>query len=402
MSESRRALLLLALAVVVAASVPPVAATSAPTEHALDSDDLPRSGAPPVLGAGDAQNESDGENATDGGNGTENATSDGNESDGQTVTRTGACEGVAANESAVAATVPAGRTVIDGTVALHPGSELLLDLCAPANATGEWRLRASSDDRVEVLERGDDRVRVRVVADGEWWAGDLATGTPDAAPTIRAVDTGVETALVDGRLPVPSTDAAQRLRSAEETLDEREDAVAATGQNLSETVDAMRGGDRAPDGAANATLSTYREYAAAVDDLQRVLYDVGESGAGGPAVDRAFAALDDRERRATRELAAHLETYDRALAERERALVRTLRVRIVGLLGGGLLAGTVLGAALPLYRGRKARAALARGEWARYPRWVVLLPVVLGLLLLVGGLGWIAYELGWTLLEVVA
>lgn len=320
---------------------------------------------------------------------------------------------------AVVATPPEDAPYRPGdTVRVYRGSELVVHSCqAESDDEGQpapdVRLDASAHDWVEPLSASGDRMRIRITgpppggdADEQRETrvaslGDLAAPEPVAGPNVTIVDADVDSDLVDGRLPVRSAEEARQLEAAGRAYGEREAALEARIEALGDATASIEAGDVASGEALNATVAAHGQYRESADELREQLYAVADSGVGGASHAAALAALAEREAATENATAERAREHDRALRDRERSLTRALRLRVLG--GGllGLLAGALLGAALPLYRGRAARRRLERGEWTTYSRRTALLPAIAGLVLLLLGLGWLATEVGWQLLEVV-
>lgn len=320
---------------------------------------------------------------------------------------------------AVVATPPEDAPYRPGdTVRVFRGSELVVHSCQ-AQSDGEGqpptdvRLDASAHDWVEQLSASGDRMRVRITgpassgdADEQRGTrvaslGDLAVPDPVAGPNVTIVDADVDSDLVDGRLPVRSAEEARQLEAAGRAYSEHEAALEARLEALGDATASLEAGDVASGEALNATVAAHGQYRESADELREQLYAAADSGVGSARHAAALAALAEREAATVNGTAERAREHDRALQDREQSLTRALRLRVLG--GGllGLLAGLLLGAALPLYRGRAARRRLERGEWTTFSRRTALLPAIAGLVLLLAGLGWLALEVGWQLLEVV-
>lgn len=320
---------------------------------------------------------------------------------------------------AVVATPPEDAPYRPGdTVRVYRGSELVVHSCqAQSDDEGQpatdVRLDASAHDWIEPLSASGDRMRIRITgpassgdADEQRGTrvaslGDLAAPEPVAGPNVTIVDADVDSDLVDGRLPVRSAEEARQLETAGRAYGEHETALEARLEALGDATVSLEAGDVASGEALNATVAAHGQYRESVDELREQLDAVADSGVGSARHAAALAALAEREAATENATAERAREHDRALRDRERSLTRALRLRVLGGSLLGLLAGALLGAALPLYRGRAARRRLDRGEWTTYSRRTALLPAIAGLVLLLAGLGWLALEVGWQLLEVV-
>lgn len=282
------------------------------------------------------------------------------------------------------------------TVRVYGGSELAVHGCSGARIDVEERAW------LEPIATTGERARVRVVDAPPAGAslGDLA-GPSVPGPNVSVLGAGVETDLVDGQLAVRSADERRQLDAAVTTFREREAALGRALDALAANATALEDGAPPNDAALEAAIAAHDAYRSSVADLRLRLYDVADSRAATGRHADALRALADREATTASDAEAQISEYDRALLERERSATRAVRLRVLG--GGlaGLLLGCAIGAALPLYRGIAARRALERGEWATYSRRTAALPAILGALVLLVGLGWIALDVGWQVLEVV-
>ena len=310
------------------------------------------------------------------------------------------CESVG-NGTVVVATPPTDDPIGPaGTVSVYRGSELVVHLCQPENGTGTFR-----DDGLAwatVLESSEDRLRIRIEGETNHSLGALVTPGSVPGPTIRIVDRTVETSLVNGSIPVASADQRATLRRAESRYVERERALEAQLDELANATATVDGGG-APEGDPIAeTMAARRSYRNASEQLRAELYAVADSSVGGPGSAAAIRALGERSTSLENRTRQRLQAHDAALADRQRSLTWSLRLRIVGLGLLGILLGGVAGALLPIRRGRAARRRLARGEWTSYSRRTVVLPAAIGVLVLCLGVGWLAITAGEAILEVVA
>lgn len=320
--------------------------------------------------------------------------------DGADASSADPCTAVA-TEPAVVVTPPADEPTGPGdTVAVYNGSELVVHLCQPAN---EFRtLDADDQEWATVLDSsGEDRVRIRVVAPTNDSVGSLASPEPVPGPSLSIVDHDVESALVEGSIPVASAEQAADLRDALETYNSREAALQSQLATLASATATVENGSTPDDPVVEATMTTRMAYLAAADGLRAELYDVAASAVGGPRSAAAIQALANRsatlEGRTVDGLAAH----DAALSDRQQSSTWSLRLRIVGLSVLGALIGAAAGAVVPIRRGRAARRRLAAGEWTAYSRRALLVPITVGVCLLVLALGWLALTVGGAIVEVM-
>jgi len=304
-------------------------------------------------------------------------------------------------EPAVVVTPPADEPNGPGeTVAVYNGSELVVHLCQQAG--GARTLDASGVDWATVIDSsGEDRLRIRVVAPTNDSLGSLASPEPVPGPALSIVDHSVESALIDGAIPVASAEQATELRDALDTYRSEEAALDAQLANLSAATATVENGSTPEERVIDATMSTRESYLAAAEGLRTELYDVADSAVGGPQSAAAIQALGNRSETLERRTEDGLAAHDAALRDRQQSLTWSLRLRIVGLAVLGSLLGAAAGAVLPLRRGRAARRRLAEGEWTTYSRRALLVPVALGVCLIVLGVGWLALTVGDALLQVM-
>lgn len=287
----------------------------------------------------------------------------------------------------------------DGAVAVYRGSEIVVHLCQEAG--GARSLDASGLSWATVVDGGQERVRIRVEGSTNDSLGTLASPSSVPGPSLTIVDRTVDSTLVNGSIPVASTQQRQDLRDAEATYLERERALERQLESLTNATTTAEDGSTADGDPVADTLVAWREYRNASETLRSELYDVADSSVGGPASAAAIQSLGERSAAMENRTAEGLAEYDAALRDRQTSLTWSLRLRIVGIGLLGVLLGAAAGAVLPIRRGRAARRRLAQGEWTAYSRRAMLLPAAIGFVLLCAGLGLLVVTVGDVLLEVM-
>jgi hypothetical protein len=81
---------------------------------------------------------------------------------------------------------------------------------------------------------------------------------------------------------------------------------------------------------------------------------------------------------------------------------RNLRIGLLGSLAGGLLIGSIIGAAVPLVAAKKVEDKMRLSSDISFDRKIVIVPSIVGIVLIVTGLVVVTTQIGWTnLVEVV-
>lgn len=81
---------------------------------------------------------------------------------------------------------------------------------------------------------------------------------------------------------------------------------------------------------------------------------------------------------------------------------RNLRIGLLGSLAGGLLIGSIIGAAVPLVAAKKVENKMRLSSDISFDRKIVIVPSIVGIVLIVTGLVVVTTQIGWTnLVEVV-
>jgi hypothetical protein len=310
------------------------------------------------------------------------------------------CDAYEGPETAVVVTPPADAPVgPDGTVAVYRGSELVVHLCGPG--ADARTLDASGHDWATALEEGTDQLRIRVEGPTNDSIGDLASPSVPG-PSLTIVDRTVETVLTNRSIPVASEERRTRLRNAEAAFLEQEAALESQLDDLATSTDAVANGSTSSGDPIAETMAARRSYRNATDDLRAALFAVADGRVGGPASAAAIRGLDDRSDAMENRTRERLNEHDDALGDRQRSLTWSLRLRAIGIGLVGLVLGALVGAILPIRRGRVARRRIAAGEWTTYSRRALLLPAAIGLTLCCLGVGWLVMRVGPALVEVMA
>lgn len=328
--------------------------------------------------------------------------------DAPTAVASDPCAGV--QRPAIVATLPEGGSYgPNQTLSVYRGTEVVVHACADggvvldASDVAGLTVRSASHDRLHLRVDGpipDRRLDLGSLASSGSSETDSPSGTVPAA-ILTTAGGAVDTELVDGPLATHSPDRADEIERAEATLRDREHRVHDGLDALDTATAAVETGDRVDGSAFEVLYDAHEQYRVAVATLRELLYEVAASEAGSARTVAAIDALEAEEDALAQATTDAATDYEAAIGERDRSYTWDLRLRVLGLGLLGLLVGCALGAALPVRRGRVARRQLREGEWATYARAVVRIPVLVGAVLLLAGLGWLALRAGWVLLEVV-
>lgn len=320
------------------------------------------------------------------------------------------CDDVDAAGNVLVAVVPGSNEPLQGDHRFYGQTTLDLRLCSSDGLVtpygDAWALAAG--DGYEILNETDDGPRVRLERGYGQVSFPEAVNRKQVSDGIALVepgDTAVEPTFENAsRLYFSAPEHVESYRTHEAEFLAASNATTAAVGSLEETRAALAEGEEL-DSNATDTLQTLGDRVATTEArseaFQRFLYQrIGTSPTPGVA-ETTLASVERREDESRRSAAEAVAAYRDALDDRASALRSSIRTNV--LLGGGLgiVAGLLVGGALPYLVANRTIGRKRIDSSADYTRVALWLPVAGGILALVATLGGLAVVDGLGLLEVI-
>ncbi|APW97330.1 hypothetical protein CHINAEXTREME_05885 [Halobiforma lacisalsi AJ5] len=313
------------------------------------------------------------------------------------------CEGYEADERTVVAVVDGDDEAEDKEVTLHAGSTFDLVYCeGDEPATGEWldtsdttgfeadRDAGTVDGSYGITVTAPDGTETDRVAFPEYVETDEFEDRPDGVEVVIATSEYATNETFEGVDWVAGADGQYHFHERN-YVTASENLTAAIAE-LNETITAIEDDgefDRDDLEQANETLRELENRHEDMIDNETKLIDHLRSETADGNATGTFAAIEAIEtERADRETAleAATENYGTAVEEKRAEPQSTVRLSLLGSLAGGLVVGTVAGAAVPLIAARRVEEKMKLSRDVSYDRKAALLPMLIGLLLAVAGI----------------
>ncbi|SFC14911.1 hypothetical protein SAMN05444422_10518 [Halobiforma haloterrestris] len=313
------------------------------------------------------------------------------------------CEGYEADERTVVAVVDGDDEPEAEEVTLHAGSTFDLVYCeGDEPATGEWlntsdttgfeadRDAGTVDGSYGITVTATDGTETDRVAFPDYVETDEFEDRPDGVEVGVATSEYATNGTLEGVDWIAGADGQYSLH--ERNYVTASENLTAAIDELNETIAAIEDDDefdRDDLEEANETLhELQKRHGYMIDNETKLIDHLRNETTDGNATG-TFAAIEAIEtERADREAALEAATENyRTAVEAERAEPRsTVRLFLFGSLAGGLVVGTVAGAAVPLIAARRVEEKMKLSRDVSYDRKAALLPVLVGLLLAIAGI----------------
>ena len=287
------------------------------------------------------------------------------------------------------------NTADDETLSLHEGTTFEVVHCSETRTQDDW-LNHSNADGFNVSDQDNGVYTVEIT--GETSTFDFADyaevaeveAEPDGlvveVPTPATFDEGGEPADPEGEyeaLVAEYHDAAGDFENATDELDAvRETIESSDDPDLAAALETMKAVEERQESMNGAET-------AAIGHVIQEMDDGNITGAFG-----AIATIEAQQHERTDSLEKSTETY-RTTVENERDEPQTtVRLALGGSLLGGLLAGVLAGAAVPLVAAKRVESKMRLSRNVTYNRNTALLPILVGVVFVIGGIAVLAL-VGW-------
>lgn len=296
------------------------------------------------------------------------------------------CETVGENDSTIVGGVGGDNLGgEDNEVTLYPGSTLTVGYCENGEPAGRnWLANGAG---FKTGDRDGHTYPVTITSEGQRvdFADHLANEDQSSVENALVVtvdgsagssEDGNALAAGDGEI----ADAYQRYNDA---VSETTNATAA----LNETTSAINADEIDP-GDANETVESLEEEYRTMNNTRTELLDqlrsAGESGNAAGTV-AAAETVDEEFRHTESNVTAAANAYTGAVKTTTQGLRSTVRLSVLGSLGVGAVLGVIAGAAVPLVAARRVKEKMKLSRDVSYDRKTALIPILLGVVAVVGG-----------------
>ena len=281
--------------------------------------------------------------------------------------------------------------VLEDSVALYAGTEIRLGTCHNGSVQGFDASRLGNHDGYEVVENdGTDTPTIRITgAEYPINFSNLLDSTASQGLTVSKPAVTYHSQILDRTMTFTDAESAkkfqQREREYERSVDEFENVSKALGNITADVRSAPRLSADAEDSAnvALGRLSTAHDEMAENADRLRNDALVGQSN--GAAVSVGAAITNNLTATAETGNTA-VENYRQAVATHRGAARSTILTYLGGPLLGGILVGAILGAVVPLKQARNVEEQLRLSRNVEYSPRVALIPTIVGIVFVIGGI----------------
>lgn len=296
--------------------------------------------------------------------------------------------------------------VIEGSVALYPGTEIKLATCSNGSVQGFDASQLESHDGYEVVANdGTETPTIRIT--GTEYPinfSNLLDSTASQGLTVTEPDATYHSQILNRTMTFGTAENAKQFQQTEReyrrSVNAFENASAELG-TLAKEVDSSARLSAEATNSANETLarlsSAHEEMDANADSLRDGAF-LGQSD--GAAV-YVGAAIANNLTATTETGSAVIENYRQAVATHRAAARSTILTYLGGPLLGGILVGAILGAVVPLKQARNVEEQLRLSRNVEYSPRVALIPILIGVVFVIGGLILLWYMGGLSLVGIL-
>lgn len=301
---------------------------------------------------------------------------------------------VVADETACQSNGVVGVTqngVLDDSVALYSGTEIQLGTCRNGSVQGFDASRLESHDGYEVVANdGTDTPTIRIT--GATYPVDFSSlldSTTSQGLTVTEPAATSHSQVLDRTMVFSSPEKANAFEQSEreytQSVSTFENASEDLGDIANEVDSSTRLTAETTDSASETLvqLSTAHETMAENADALRDDAFLGQSN--GAAV-YVGAAITNNLTATTETGKTAIENYRQAVATHRAGARSTILTYLGGSLLGGILVGGILGAAVPLKQARNVEEQLRLSRNVEYSPRVALIPMLIGVVFVIGGL----------------
>ncbi|MFB6070072.1 MAG: hypothetical protein ABEJ76_03535 [Halanaeroarchaeum sp.] len=297
-----------------------------------------------------------------------------------------------------------GNETLDSATALHGGSVVELGVCTDGSPSDFDAEQLAEHPGYEVVANPDEgRPTVRITGDRYPVNFSALHDSASTAGLVVEAPAGTYHSSVAGTLTFASPETAEAFNRTESAFLRAAEAHRTAAKSLGTTADGIR-----PSGSLAA--GTVRE---ANDTLTRlatthewVLENATRlSGIAAGMRDPATASyvvseIETRRSAVIADGAGAVDSYQAALGARRGTVLSTVLTYFGGALAGGVLLGIGLGAAIPLKQARNVEKKLRLSRNVQFEARAAVIPALVGLVLVIGGVGLLWWIGGGALLGV--
>lgn len=277
------------------------------------------------------------------------------------------------------------------TLSLHEGTTFEIVYCGERGTQDGWLNHSDADGfNASAEDNGVYTVEITGKASTFDFADYAAVDDFEAEPDGLVVEVPMPTTFDEGGDPADPEgayeglvaeyhDAAGEFENATDELDAvRETIESSDDPDLEEALETMKAVEKRQESMNGAET-------AAIEHVIQEMDEGNITGAFG-----AIATIEAQQQERTNSLEKSTETY-RATVENERDEPQTtVRLTLGGSLLGGLLAGVLAGAAVPLVAAKRVESKMRLSRNVTYNRNAALLPILVGVVLVIGGIAVLA------------